>query len=339
MAEIPGSNLLLKVIDGEERLAVSYSQIETFLQCPYKWFRTYILGEREQKKQEATSYGSVVHKTLEYFFKNKRLPCGEDLGKAITYYAHEEDIPWDDPKNMIEAMRQSGELLAWIVELFQKNENNRYVRPKIELNPVEKMIRYADIEGVEEGFNIPYRLPVPVNINGEVYTHVYINGSIDLHLSKVINDKKYHYVIDWKSGKKLFDSNKLNTNLQHPIYSFYIYRKYGDGYPCDNIYFFTRTREYQRVNVDKERVKKSIEILDNVFYRMYNFEDRVVDSYMEYVEKYGRYTKRKANLNQPVLENMKPCPSALCYFCDFGLHYLNKCEYSSDWDMSKKVKR
>lgn len=220
---VPETHLLYKEFNGVKRLAISYSQIDTFLTCPMKWYKTYVEGKRSTEKQEATSYGTVIHKTLEYFFKNGRQPSGKDLGEAISYYAYQEDIPWQSPENMMIAMKQSGELLAWIVDLFKK-DGNRFMIADSDLNPCEKLIRHGAIVGVEEDFVLPYRLPKPVNINGVIHTHVYIVGSVDLHLAIKSKNVVHHYVIDWKSGNKVFDSKKLETNLQHPIYSFYIYR-------------------------------------------------------------------------------------------------------------------
>ena len=85
---VPETHLLYKEFSGVKRLAISYSQIDTFLTCPMKWYKTYVEGKRSTEKQEATSYGTVIHKTLEYFFKNGRQPSGKDLGEAISYYSH-----------------------------------------------------------------------------------------------------------------------------------------------------------------------------------------------------------------------------------------------------------
>lgn len=90
---IPENNLLCKVINGEKVLAASYSQIDTFVQCPYKWYKTYVEGHRSTEKHEATSYGTVIHQTMEYFFKNGCRPSYEDMSKAFNYYADIEKIP------------------------------------------------------------------------------------------------------------------------------------------------------------------------------------------------------------------------------------------------------
>lgn len=72
---------------------------------------------------------------------------------------------------------------------------------------------------------------------------------------------------------------------------------------------------------------------------MYDFENNAIDSFSAYVEKGDRYVRQKAVLKDKLLANQKPCPSALCYYCDFGLHKKNLCPYSSNWDPSKKRKK
>lgn len=68
---VPETHLLYKEFNGVKRLAISYSQIDTFLTCPMKWYKTYVEGKRSTEKQEATSYGTVIHKTLEYFLRTE----------------------------------------------------------------------------------------------------------------------------------------------------------------------------------------------------------------------------------------------------------------------------
>ena len=77
---VPETHLLYKEFNGVKRLAISYSQIDTFLTCPMKWYKTYVEGKRSTEKQEATSYGTVIHKTLEYFFKTGKY---DDSHEAI----------------------------------------------------------------------------------------------------------------------------------------------------------------------------------------------------------------------------------------------------------------
>lgn len=50
-----------------EGMTWSYSRIDCFDQCPYRWFLKYIAGETESPKFYS-SYGSFVHKLLEQFY-------------------------------------------------------------------------------------------------------------------------------------------------------------------------------------------------------------------------------------------------------------------------------
>ena len=65
-----------------------------------------------------------------------------------------------------------------------------------------------------------------------------------------------------------------------------------------NIYFFTRTRQYQKVKVDEERKTKSIEMLNDTLSKMYDFEDNSVKSFQAYIQgaEGARYSKRRATL-------------------------------------------
>lgn len=338
--EIPPTNLMFKGVGKEMKLYVSYSQIETFQQCPYKWYKTYVEGLRSTEKQEATSYGTVIHEVLEYFFKNWRKPNVVDLSDMYNYAAAEEEIPFETVESGLKATRDAGLMIQWLAELFEKDMYGDYMRKKEDLNAFETLLRYSSTIGTEERFELPYRLKTPLTYNGVTYNEVVINGSIDLHLGIRKDGRMHHYVIDWKSGKKVFDNSKLKHNLQHPIYAFYIMRKYGEGLPDAGLYYFTRLNEFQVVKVDRERVRQSVEVLDDCFSKMYNFKDKTVEKFYMYeeIEADGetKFRFRTARPRNPIPENMKPCPSALCYYCDFGKHKKNLCPYSSNWDPSKK---
>lgn len=340
---LPETNLLFKKVGGVEKMMISYTQIETYQQCPYKWYKSYIEGLRSFEKQEATSYGTVIHQMLEYFFKNGRQPSAKDLSDAYNYFAAQEDIPFESMDSMLLAGRDTVKMIGYISSLFEKDEFGRYKKPDSVLSPTEKVLRRAYPIGIEERFEFPYRLPKPLILPDKTVTHVWLNGSIDLHMGIKHGGKVHHYIIDWKSGKKVFDNPKLKHNLQHPIYAFYVMRKYGDGLPDMGIYFFTRLQETQTVKVDSERRDDAIKILNDCFSEMYDFNDRSVDKFYAFIEvkdKDGnsKFQYRTATLRAPIPKNMKPCPSALCYYCDFGKHKKNLCPYSSLWDPSKKKK-
>lgn len=334
---IPENNLLCKVINGEKVLAASYSQIDTFVQCPYKWYKTYVEGNRSTEKHEATSYGTVIHQTMEYFFKNGCRPSYEDMSKAFNYYADIEKIPFDSVKSQIESMQHAARLIRWIVGLFEKDAAGNYKKSWSDLTPMEKVIRGSRPAGVEEDFVLPYKLPKPLTLDGVTYDKVHIIGSVDWRGEYKTKDRIAMYTIDWKSGRKLFDKDKLLHNLQHPIYAFYILRKYK-VLPDMCSYFFTRMLDNQNVKVDKEKVERSVKELNDILLDMYDFETNKINSYQAHVwddAKQGyKYEKRYLMGRQPAC--LEPRPKPLCFWCDFSIHKQNTCRYSSDWDESKR---
>ena len=332
---IPENNLLIKEIDGKRRLAVSYSQIEEFQNCPYRWHKDYVLGERVFSKSEATAYGSAVHETLEWFFKNGCTPRAQAIADAYEKFAYKQEIPFSSPASMITATKQALETWIWIRGLFYKKKDGSYLIKDV--TPFERDLRESRVVGIEEPFCLPYRLRRPVEINGETFTHVYINGFIDLHLE----NEKGHVIIDWKSGAHLFDEKKIATNLQHPIYSFYVMRAYGTGYPSGNYYLFTRTREYQKVIMNKERQDLSVSILNDVFESMYNFSDKEEREFRAYDKKGPKNFKyEKARTSKKVLAQEVPSPSPLCYYCNFSsMNGDGSCKYSSLWTPADKKEK
>ncbi len=169
------------------------------------------------------------------------------------------------------------------------------------------------------------------------YDKVHIIGSVDWRGEYKTKDRIAMYTIDWKSGRKLFDEDKLLHNLQHPIYAFYILRKYK-VLPDMCSYFFTRMLDNQNVKVDKEKVERSVKELNDILLDMYDFETNKIDSYQAHVwddAKQGyKYEKRYLMGRQPAC--LEPRPKPLCFWCDFSIHKQNTCRYSSDWDESKR---
>ena len=54
--------------DGErDYIAISYSQLSTFIQCPYRWFTYYLCGKGEPTDTESTELGTQVHAAIEEF--------------------------------------------------------------------------------------------------------------------------------------------------------------------------------------------------------------------------------------------------------------------------------
>lgn len=82
-----------------EGMTWSYSRVETFESCPYKWFLKYI-KKYEDEDQFFATYGSFMHKLIERFYRGE-LSEGQMLSTFLTDYKKE--IKGQRPKaNVVE---------------------------------------------------------------------------------------------------------------------------------------------------------------------------------------------------------------------------------------------
>lgn len=318
---VPDTNLLYKDVGGEQKLCISYSQLDTFMQCPYRWYETYILGKRSKKKSEATSYGTCIHQTLEHFFKTGRSLTRQQMCDTFCYYAKQEEIPFDSLWNQIKGYKDSMSIINWISDIYERR-NGEFVKEKKDLNRAEYMLRMCNVAGVEEDFKLKYKLPRPVNINGKVEAEVYFVGSLDLHLEK----NGYHVVIDWKSdGDGYYSEKRLNKSLQHPIYAMYVLRQYG-VLPGSSLYIHTRSGIHEEIKVDPEKIRKAVGIINSTLSHMYSFATKQAEDMKKKDESFDQFELVKiAN------------PSPLCYWCPFSRTSGDKsCENSSSYVKRKK---
>lgn len=320
--EIPKENLLYKERGGEMKLCISYSQLSTFIDCPFRWYKTYILGQRSTKKHEATSYGTCIHLTMEHFFNTGRCLNRQQLCDTFCYYAEKENIPFDSIWNQIKGHADSMKAINWLCDIYERDKNGEFIKPKEELTEIEYILRMSNVAGVEEDFELPFKLPEPVNINGKTETEVLIIGSLDLHLER----NGFHTIIDWKSdGKGKYSKKHLESNLQFPIYSMYLLSEYKI-LPKRCSYIHTRTSNFEYVNVDMDKIKKSAKEVSNALRQMYSWGNKWAES------------MRNECPDADIFELVKPTdPKPLCYWCDFSKTTGDgSCEDSSMWVPKEK---
>lgn len=217
---------------NKKYLAISYSQLNTFLQCPLRWKMYYLLGKGESSDTESTQLGTQVHSFIEEFCAKKQHGYEWSVGEAtelmedkldqrtITFKEDEdEDIVWQHlgvAKSMVEEDKGLGALL-----------------------------KHCDVLAQELEFKLKFNLPFTVVYKGEEYHEVIINGFIDL----LLKDKKTGglIVVDHKTSKKKFDKEKLYHDYQFPIYELVVLNLYG-RLPEKCYYNFTRFNELQEVH-------------------------------------------------------------------------------------------
>lgn len=295
----------IQIVDGK-RLVSSYSQIDKFLQCPYSWYLKYILKLPQGEKAKALDYGLAIHETKEHFFVARMVGINLSENDMLSFYHkafHDHDIPFDSSEEKLEYYKEG------------QTAVKRLFNP---VNEVEKLMVDPNmtILGVEEYFEVEIELPKPVmaivgvDEYGEVirqeYDKVVIIGYIDLILK---DEQGRVYVIDHKSGKKVFDKKKLEENLQFPIYAMALKEKYG-VLPYQSWYNFTKVHTGQVIKQEAEG-EKDVTLDDK----------RLVESKKEIIKVFKKMAGAKHTAK----------PSFLCYWCDYSKHKKNNCERSSDF--------
>lgn len=309
-------------IDGVEQkvITTSYSQIDTYLHCPHRWFLDYLLGQRSEITQEALNLGTSVHETLEEYF------TGIQAGKTFTV-AEAQDmlafnmevnkIPYTSEASKVEAEKQHNDMMEGLVE---------------GTSALSKFMAGKEVVACEKEFKLCVDLPFDILYAGERYSKIYIIGSIDF----IVKDKDGGlYVVDFKSGKKPFDAKKLRENLQLPIYSLVVKQIYG-RLPVSTQYYFTRLDEFQEVMP----LAMTEEECQHIYYKNGKIkqEQRTVEqiraTLVGIFEDQYRAKKR-----------FKAHPTALCSWCNHSPIYGDNtpCRYAQkyirkDVPMPKKAK-
>ena len=176
-----------------------------------------------------------------------------------------------------------------------------------------KLLDGCEIVACEKDFQYKLDLPFLVRSEEEIYSSVYIIGSIDL----IIKDKAGNLiVVDYKSGKKVFDNSKLKNNLQLPIYSLVVKSIYG-RLPIRTLYYFTRLDEIQDVqplalNSDEAIVEK--------------YKNGKIKSVQRTIEDV-RNTLLDIFTSMYRPQKYRAKPSPLCSWCTHGAYDKNDCQF------------
>lgn len=276
---------------------LSYSQIDTFEQCPKKWTFQYIDKIDFDDKNIHLDYGSAVHKGLENAFlelKTDKKLNEEDLLQTVSKLSS--DYEWGDKDK----------------ELFHyaMNDMNRLIA----YEGFYERVKDKDIVGVEDEFN----LKIPTMLFGES-TDITIKGYIDLIYR---DDDGKLVVVDHKTSNKKFDKNKRRSNLQIPIYFMAIKDKYGE-YPKSGIYNFTKLNDCQESLFTDKVTDEQNEAMDK-------------RSPKEIWAKDPESTRREIIQTFKDMNNIKKReeakPSALCFWCKFK----TICPNASNWKPKEK---
>lgn len=282
---------------SELHTRLSYSQIDTFHQCPRKWTYRYIDDLRFDEQNIHLDYGSAVHKGLENAFmelKDSHKLSDEDMLQVVKDLSY--DYFYGDTK---------GELYRFAIEDMKRLINYQGFYEKI---------KNKEIVGVEDEFD----LKIPTMFCGEE-VEINIKGYIDLIYRD--SDNKL-VVVDHKTSKKKFDKKKRRTNLQIPIYFMAIKDKYGE-YPKSGIYNFTKLNTFQEQLFTEKVTQEQNELMNKRNPKEVWSKDPE-DSRKEIIQTFKDMNNKKAR------KRAKPSP--LCFWCD----YKTICSSASNWKPKEK---
>lgn len=276
---------------------LSYSQIDTFEQCPKKWTFKYVDKIDFEEKNISLDYGSAVHKGLENAFielKTNNKLSKDELLKLVQDLST--DYQWGD---------KNEELLSYAI-----SDMNRLIA----YEGFYERVKDKEIVGIEDEFN----LKIPSMFNGDPID-INIKGYIDLIYR---DDDGKLVVVDHKTSNKKFDKNKRRNNLQIPIYFMAIKNKYGE-YPKSGIYNFTKLNTFQESLFTEKVTNEQKGSMDK-------------RNPKEIWAKDPKQTKKEIIQTFKDMNNIKKReeakPSPLCFWCKFK----TICHSASNWKPKEK---
>lgn len=285
----------------------SYSKLDTFEQCPYRFKKKYEEKKRSFKGSIATDIGSILHKGKELVgmaLIEDKVPNYEDIAN-IVLNGYDEEYTTKNGEQKTKHIKGINEIEEEYFEDWSEPDNKSGMdyNQKIEiyfshLKDLAKENNWKPI-ATEEEFNFPFRDYI-------------LNGFID----RIDQNEDGNYrVVDYKSSKATYDDKKIKTPLQMFIYALAVENKF-DELPIEFVYDFILLDKQQKA-CSQGYYKRGLRKLNRLF------DD------IEECRATGIYT---------------PKPSPLCHWCEYcntnsqaDNKYKDECPYYSLWTPTNKT--
>lgn len=200
------------------KLEISVSKMESYAGCPYSYFLRYILklSPREERQLGALDVGNILHRALELTGESVKNDFSNDWkkinDKSLTDVAEK---ALDKALSENEFFRDESET--------ERGKNN-VIRNELAdlMGRTVKTIKYQIGQGgmipeaFEQTFSATFKASRP---DGETVP-ITINGKIDRLDSFETDGEKVFRIIDYKTGDKAFDPDRIKagTDLQLAVY-------------------------------------------------------------------------------------------------------------------------
>ncbi len=269
----------------EERY--SYSKLDMFEQCPFRYKLKYIDENRSEQSSIALEIGTLAHtgkeKWAEYIINNQE-PDYNFIKKIIDEGLEIEYIHILNGKEV----EKNIENILGVKELKRKYFDSYFdICNKTGMNYDEKFNIYLDNllnKELDDGWNV-LCTEKEFKIRYDKYKIIGFIDRID------INDKGELRVVDYKTSKEAYKDSKLATPLQMFIYTLACESLF-DTRPIEHIYDFVFL-DTQVKSCTKGYYERGIKKLNKIFDKI-----ETCKSTDEYV----------------------PKPTPLCYWCEFNKH-------------------
>lgn len=276
---------------------LSYSRIDCFKQCAYKYKLKYIEKNYTETTSLALQLGTLSH----YIFELKYTP-NQTMSLEEIWQGFLDGFEEDGIKGWNELVEEYG---FEVYEVDEKTGNS--VEERVEIMK-DKFFNEAieeewEVIGLEKDFLITF--------NNKAKIKGFIDR-VDRH--KVTGEIR---VIDYKTNKKLYDSKQLPSSLQFYIYALACKELYGQ-YPTECVYdmLFLDTKQYALTKGWEKRCFTAL--------------DKLLDSIILYQEIGKEHMPPKSSPLCHWCDYCKTNPNA-------DEDYKHLCDYHSLWSRNNKT--
>lgn len=278
---------------------LSYSRIDVFKQCPFRYKLKYIDGNYTDTTSLALQIGTLLHYANELKY---------DVNSKMTL-----DEIWNIVENGYKADNEDiiglNDIISEYPFDYYETDIKNGMTMEDKINKFKITFYTEVIESEWETIGLEKEFVITFNNKAR------IKGFIDrIDRNKTTGDIR---VIDYKTNGKLYDKKDLATPLQMYIYSLACYEMYGQ-YPSDCIYdmLFMCEKQSGGTNGYLNRGFKAL--------------NKILDSLIYYQDLGFEYMKPKPTPLCHWCDYCKTNPNS----SDF---YNNLCDYHSNWTRENKT--